>query len=104
MTDEQFVECLREQTDSYFLSNDLEETDSIVLWDAYKAYIIDMINEKKNKEKIAKQFELEKQISNLQRQYYILKSEDILTQLKYFRTLLNNLMTPQAERYVLFAR
>lgn len=106
LMDERFVEYLREQTDCYFLTNDLEETDPRVLWDAYMAYIRGIISfvSKKNKDKIAKQFELEKQISDLQRQYHILKSEDMLTQIKYSKTLLNDLMTSQAEKDVLFAR
>lgn len=42
--------------------------------------------QKKQKRKL----QLEKQISHLQRQYYISQSEDILTQIKHSRTLLND--------------
>lgn len=105
--DDQFVEYLKDKTDYYFLCNDLKETDPRVLWDAYKAYIRGMIISyvsKKNKDRIAKQLQLEKQISHLQKQYYISKSEDVLTQIKHIRTLLNDLLTSRAERDVLFAR
>uniref|UniRef100_A0A673LI30 exodeoxyribonuclease III n=1 Tax=Sinocyclocheilus rhinocerous TaxID=307959 RepID=A0A673LI30_9TELE len=101
LMDDLFVEYLKEKTDYYFLCNDLEETDPRVLWDAYKAYIRGMIFSyvsKKNKDIV------EKQISHLQRQYYISKSEDVLTQIKHIWTLLNNLLTARAERDVLFAR
>lgn len=73
------MEYVKEKTDYYFFCNDLKDTDPRVLWDAYKAYIRGMIISyvsTKNKDRISKQLQLEKQISHLQRQYYISKSED----------------------------
>lgn len=107
LLDHNFIKLLEEQTDIYLETNDKKDTDPRIIWDAYKAYIRGIIisyASRKRKERVAKQLEMEKKIKKLEEEYYAVKSEDVLTELKFSRAALNDLITRKAEKDILFAK
>lgn len=105
--DDDFIKFLENQTDFYLEFNDNNDSDPRIIWEAFKAYMRGMIisySSRKKKERIQEQLEIEKRIKKLEEDFYRLKSDDVLKELKEVRSKLTDLITRKAESDILFAR
>lgn len=98
---------LEEQLVLFFSTNDTSEVSASTLWETAKAYIRGVIisyTSAKRKETLRQQFELESQISVLEREFKQSLSKSSWLKLDAVRSALDNLLRQKAETAIFCAR
>uniref|UniRef100_A0A665UG82 Endonuclease/exonuclease/phosphatase domain-containing protein n=1 Tax=Echeneis naucrates TaxID=173247 RepID=A0A665UG82_ECHNA len=95
LMDKKFINYLNDQADLFLEFNDKDAADSRIVWGTYEAYMRGMIisyTSRRKKERVAKQFEIERKIKRLEEDYYVTKREVTLIEMKATRIALHNLV------------